>query len=440
MICPKCGYSQEDRLDCRKCGVVFSKYYALHTPAKPSVAEAPEPAQPPTLDIENLPVEIADLHKNLKELSRRFNEVEFERAERTRLWGEIRVLGRKLTDSLERAQERLKALEEHATNPQALPPASSHEDTQQLKNELLEEHLVPLLSRLEQIETRLAILPKEFAPKTDPRIIESLRKLVQRITELDSEVAKLTIDGRTQTEKPSLELEKASRDIDELRLSLQNVTMRYSEIGEFKKNHLILLNKVESFQQQLDHAKKTQEQAVSKRIPEIETEVHALRAEVRQTLKGMEALEALSPAPSRELGAITEEMAGFKKMQLDQVEQVRAALEQKLKMELTPLSKISEQLSRIEQRQQSLEKSLDEIRLGGDEASQKITDICKNISSLRSENEELKSELRAAEGKIAAVLSQPPEEPRPPLEEDVHVIRETLDELRRFLTSIANKP
>lgn len=440
MICPKCGYSEEERLDCRKCGVVFSKYYALHTPARVVVTEAPEIVQPPTPDVENLPAEIADLRHNFKELNRRFNDVEFERAERTRLRGEIRILDQKLKDNLEQALERLNALEQRANNPPAPPADASPEDFQRLKEELLEDHLAPILMRLEQIDARLEALPIEPAPKTDPRIIESLRKLVQRVTELDSEVANLTIDRGTQAENAPPGLEKASKDIDELRASLQNVTVRYSEIGELKKNHLILLNKVESLEHQLDRAKMTQEQAVSNRIPDIETEVHALSAEVRQTLQRTEALEALSPAPSRDIGAITEEMAGFKKMHSDRIEEVRAALELKLKKELAPLSKIFEQLTHIEQKQQLLEKSLDEIRASANEASQRITEICNNISSLHSEDEKLRSELRSAEEKIAAVLSPPPEEPRPPIEEDVHIIRETLDELRRFLSSIAQKP
>lgn len=140
------------------------------------------------------------------------------------------------------------------------------------------------------------------------------------------------------------------------------------------------------------------------------------------------------------MGAIAEEMAGFKKMHSDQVEEVRASLELKLKRELAPLSKILEQLTRIEEKQQSLDKSLDEIHGSGDVASQRIIEICNDISSLRSENEKLRNELHSAEEKIAAVLSHPPEEPRPPIEEDVHIIRETMDELRRFLSSIAQKP
>lgn len=440
MICPKCGYSEEERLDCRKCGVVFSKYYALHTPAKVVVTEAPELVQPPTPDIESLPAEIADLRQNFKELNRRFNDVEFERAERARLRGEIRVLDQKLKDNLEEALERLNALEKRANNPPAPPTNTSPEDFQKLKGEMLEEHVAPLLTRLEQIDARIEGLTKEPGSKTDPRIIESLRKLVQRVTELDSEVANLAIDRGTQAENAPVGLEKASKDIDELRASLQNVTLRYSEIGELKKNHLILLNRVESLEHQLDRARMTQEQAVSKRIPDIETEVHALSAEVRQTFQRVETLEALSPTPSRDMGAIAEEMAGFKKMHSDQVEEVRASLELKLKRELAPLSKILEQLTRIEEKQQSLDKSLDEIHGSGDVASQRIIEICNDISSLRSENEKLRNELHSAEEKIAAVLSHPPEEPRPPIEEDVHIIRETMDELRRFLSSIAQKP
>jgi chromosome segregation ATPase len=439
VICPKCGYSQEERLDCRKCGVVFNKYYALHPPGKLSATEVLDPAPTQTPAAEILSLEIADLRQSFKELNGRFNGLEFERAERTQLRGEIRGLDQKLKDSLALVLDRLSILEDRTANPPAPPPSASPEDVQHLKNELLEEHLVPLRTILEQVEARLETLPKELPHKADPRIFEALRKLEKRITEVESTVAKAAEERSTPTDNAAVGAESVFDDIDELRASLQNVTVRYSEIGELKKNHLILLNKVESFQQQLDQARKTQEQAVSNRIPGLETEVHALRSEVRQSLKRLEALEAASPVTALDLGGIKAELVGFKKMHAEQGDRIQAVFEAKLKKELAPLSNIREQWSRIDQRQQSLEKRLEQIHEHETEASQEINDIGKSISSLHTQQEKVQSELRSAKEEIAAILSRPPEEPRPPLEEDVHAIRETLEELRRFLNSITKK-
>lgn len=420
--------------------MVFSKYYALHLPGKPVVSEVLDPplTQPPAP--ESLSVEIADLRHSFNELSRRFNELEFERAERSQLRGEMRCLDQKLKGTLAQVHERLSNLEEGTANPPAPPPSASPEDIQQLRNELLQEHLVPLQTKLGHVEARLEILPKELAPKTDLRFFEALRALEQHITELESEIAKDAEDRRAKAENPPSGAEKISKNLDELRVSLQNVTMRYSEIGELKKNHLILLNKVESFQHQLDQARKAQEQGVSTGIPELETEVHALRAEVRQTLKRLERLEEASPVTALDIGAMKAELAGFKKLHSEQVDRVQDAFESKLKRELAQLPNIQEQWTRIDQRQQSLEKSLDEIRENGRQASEEIMDIGEGISSLRSQQEKVHIELCSAEEKIAAILSRPPEEPRPPLEEDVHAIRETLEELRCFLNSITKKP
>jgi chromosome segregation ATPase len=385
-------------------------------------------------------MEIADLRQSFKDLNRRFNEVEFERAERTQLRNEFRALDQKIKDNLTQVQDRLSALENQVAQLRVTPPSLSSEDIQQLKSELSEEQLVPLRKDLEQVEARLETLPREFAPGSEATVTEGLRRLEERMTQSESDIAALAELNRSQAEDSPEGMDKLSRDVDELRGSLQNVTVRYSEIGELKKNHLILLNKVESFQLQLEQAAKTQERAVSNRVPELETEVLALRAEVRQTLKKLEALEAASPAAAQDVGVLSGELAEYKKMHAEQIEQMQAAFDSTLKKELAHLPEITDQVAGSDQRQRSLETALEELRQSVSEAVRQVSDIDQAISALRSEQGKLRSDLRCSEEKLTTILARPPEEPRPPLEEDVHVIRETLDELRRFLNSTARKP
>ncbi len=442
MNCPKCGYSQEERLDCRKCGVVFSKYYQLHATNKPVAAEVLEPApqQPPPPSVgEDPAVEIADLRQSFRDLSRRFNEVEFERAERTQLRGEFRALDQKVKDSLAQVQERLGTLGEQVAQLQVAPPSASAENVQQLKNELLEEQLVPLRRRLEQIEARLETLPKELASRGGDSVAEGMRRLEERMTQAESDLAALAEVNRSQAEALPGGSDKLARDIDDLRGSLQNVTVRYSEIGELKKNHLILLNKVESFQLQLEQATKAPERVVSNRVPELETEVLALRAEVRQTLKRLETLEGDSPGAAGNLGVIVGELAESKKLHAEQIDQMQASFESMIKKELSPLSEFSTRLADSDQRQRSIEAAFETLPTSVQEALQRISDIDQTVSSLRSEQEKLRNEVRASEEKITAIQARPPEEPRPPLEEDVHMIRQTMEDLRRLLDSAACK-
>ena len=73
MICPKCGFDQEERLDCKECGIVFSKYNALFT--------ASESSGTPEEEV-SLKSEIQDLQIQVRELSSRLIDVDFEKAER----------------------------------------------------------------------------------------------------------------------------------------------------------------------------------------------------------------------------------------------------------------------------------------------------------------------------------------------------------------------
>ncbi len=414
--------------------MVFSKYYALNR----SVAtEVIDPEQPHTEAADNTAADIADLKQSLKELVRRFNDVEFERAERTQLRGEFRSLDQKLKGDLAQVQGQMAALEERAANAPDPPPGVSLQEAERLAREIIQKQLAPIHARLEQLDARPEVPASNLAVETEARILESLEEFQRRLKDLESGVAVIAESSQGQADNLPSGLERLAGDIEELRVSLQNVTMRYSEIGELKKNHLILLDKVESFRSQLERSQTGNHQAASNRVPVLETEVLALRAEVRQVLKRMEDLEA---APAADLNGVMMGLEESRKAYSEQSARMQEAVEATLEKELTPLFNLPKQLADIDQRQQCLEKGFRDICEGAKETSKRISDIDRSASALRVEQEKIRSELRCSEERIASILARPPEEPRPPLEEDVHVIRETLDELRRFLNTTPRKP
>ncbi len=492
MNCPKCGYSQEERLDCRKCGVVFSKFYALHTTSKPTILEVADPIRPSSAG-ENYQAEIADLRQTLKDLSQRFNELEFERAERTQLRSEVRQIDSKLKDTLAQVSERMSALEEKSAAPP--PPAVSQEDLNRMQQELREECFAPLGERMRQVEDRFGSLQIRNEAGTDPLVGDSILKLEQRVTALDEEINRLASSPASNPESPDPASGTGQGEIEGLRESLQTVTMRYSEIGELKKNHLILQSNMESLQLQLEQAKKTPERNGSGRITELETEITALRAELRQALVRMEAVEATGPSTAVELGALKAELAGLKKMNAEQIgrtqagldarlqkeldrlsalpsllkrlealemaapdaalefgaikaelsgfkkasaeqnEQKRAALDDAVRKAVEPLTGLGEAVARLEQRQLALEKIFEELARIGEMEAQKAIDRDKELTSVRSDIAVLHDEVGSTGKKLEAVLSRPVENPRLPLEEEIHAIRTALEELRHYFNS-----
>jgi len=98
--CPKCGYEQEERLDCKKCGIVFSKYTALHQPDKFQNPEDVSYFQAREQTEEDSDYGLAELRQTLRDLSQRFTEIEFERAQRHQLRAEIKNLEQELQKEL----------------------------------------------------------------------------------------------------------------------------------------------------------------------------------------------------------------------------------------------------------------------------------------------------------------------------------------------------
>ncbi len=147
MVCPKCGHVQEKRPDCLKCGVVFSKYYALFPNRKSSEADSVEdPALPGMTDQESNSL-IADLQMQVREMSTRFSDLEFEKAERTRMRTDLKNIEQQIQSDREQVSARLEQFEKRLE--QNLGGESRQE----------REVLLPsLLTRLEKLEDRLESL------------------------------------------------------------------------------------------------------------------------------------------------------------------------------------------------------------------------------------------------------------------------------------------
>ncbi len=157
VICPKCGYEQEERLDCRKCGIVFSKYLAMQ-----SETSGTPPGPAPQAE-NGASVEILELRQHVRDLNHRFSEVEFERVERSQLRGEMKALDKKLEASSDQMARRLEDLERLLSTPKAPPPAPDGALMAQVQKEILEANVDPIAKRLAEAEDKLHLWENELA-------------------------------------------------------------------------------------------------------------------------------------------------------------------------------------------------------------------------------------------------------------------------------------
>jgi len=90
------------------------------------------------------------------------------------------------------------------------------------------------------------------------------------------------------------------KELGELKAALQNFTLRYSEIGELKKNHLVLRDMLESLEQSTASLRKEALSFNTAKAADLEKEVLALRAELRQWCGRIDGLEARLPDSEEE--------------------------------------------------------------------------------------------------------------------------------------------
>ena len=441
MNCPKCGFAQEERLDCKKCGVVFAKYYAMYPPDGSSPVESAESFDmPPPAPVDPYQIELSEMRHSLRELNRRFNELDFERIERNRMRNEIRALEQKLEEGLAR-------LEAHfAIHEQPAAPVATKAEVEGLKTELLGTRIDPLAQSVGRLEETATATREGLAALSDARFPEAIQALESRQRELELRFKELLTAGNGQQDSLSpSQVGMALRSVKELRSSLENVTVRYSEIGELKKNQLVLSNRLDSLRQTYESTGQEALNRITGRLAELDQEVRALGAEVRQSINKVEVLAQQPAAPEAPL--LREEIAALNRQRSDEGEKMRSALgvlELKLNESLLSLSSLPEkvkslasQIQSVEQRCQPPAAALD--RNAGSRDPKKIQELDHSVASLRKEAQELQTRLQSVESKLQTASRSSNGEPEVSYQSDLRAIRENLDDLRRFMSGLDQK-
>jgi chromosome segregation ATPase len=180
MICPKCGFEQEERLDCKECGVIFSKYNALFQSSEES----------DSMNEENQGLnEVHELQIQVRELSSRLIEAEFEKAERKKLRSDLKDL----SDQTQSDQIQLK-------------------------------------TRLQKIEDNMESRFKESGPKISPEILEKLPQL----EEIDQKTAELSDTLNSTIDQCTNLWEKTGQNSYQISELRTQVVFLREEVAEMK--------------------------------------------------------------------------------------------------------------------------------------------------------------------------------------------------------------
>ncbi len=297
LICPKCGYEQEERLDCLKCGIVFSKFIAFHSPEKTAKPDSVESAQGPSLPPEDTAAfDASEMRQQIKELSRRFNEVEFERVERSQLRSDLRALDRKSQAYFEQLASRLEALERLVNEPPTPPPAPTGPDYAELIRNLRSTEIEPLIQKLDELEHRFGEVVELVAQQPDSQIVALLEKLDARATSLETQLAGIRAENDSKasvstTQNIESRLESLQTELGILgAIPDPTVALGY-QISELREQTDLTRQKLQSLEDKLEHLSSLACHEEQPREP-IEEDVHYIRESLDQIRKS---LARLSP-------------------------------------------------------------------------------------------------------------------------------------------------
>jgi TolA-binding protein len=212
--CPKCGFVQEEGLDCKKCGIVFSKYYSIYAETR---SAEPVPATDffvPEPQDHDLRTELAELQGKIRTMNSRFAEVEFEKAERNQLRTDQKNLERQIQETAALLGGRLARCEQRLES----PPLS------QLHQEVFDFEIPVIHDRLEQVEDKLGGV--ELTSQFLSELREQQNRDSNRISELQNQISDLRreiaeIRGALQGQEPKPPVEEdvhmIRKNLDDLR-------------------------------------------------------------------------------------------------------------------------------------------------------------------------------------------------------------------------------
>jgi DNA repair exonuclease SbcCD ATPase subunit len=442
--------------------VVFAKYFALHSqePAVPS--EIPDPPYNPMVVHEEPKnpesVDLVEIRRNVHDLQQRFNELEFERAERRRVRNEIRALEERLQQSFARISERQETIEQHLSKIASLPPAPTAEDLAALRIELRAMDFKSVQQRIERVENGLQSCIGQMTGKSESPSVDLLDSLDARLRNAECRLAGMVDEGGANPPNGGqAQFIAAFQELGQLKTTLQNVTVRYSEIGELKKNHLVLQNLIESLQQSVESSRAAAHEGSMGKIPELEKEVLALRAENRKTLERMELMESQAlptampceTASLQEMSSWKEDVAAFSKLGMEEMCRMQAELSalstrvnegfqihEKFPEQLTSLAA---EIRSLEQQYSPLCQSMERLSSQTSGTLQNITDLNGEVFALREGLLQAQSQIQSIQVQIDCYAAPAAAEASPPTLADIHLIRENLDEIRSFMAKMSRK-
>jgi transcription initiation factor TFIIIB Brf1 subunit/transcription initiation factor TFIIB len=448
--CPKCGFEQEEREDCGKCGVVIAKYLALHTPESAAYSENQASSYSPIMSPNETGyptmVDITEMQNALCNLQQRFNELEFERAERRKFRGEFRSLEEKVKEALKQLSVGNEKIRLRVAGFESSP---EFKELRKLGEMLQSIDLESVVQRLAVVEARLHTSAQEERPAADPQMIALLQKLDGRLSEMERRLTANEKKGAARTREHP-QMESVRKEIEELKTSLQNVSIRYTEIGDLKKNHLVLRNMLESFQAESERFRKETTLGGSERLAEMEKEVHTLRAEMRKAYERMELLESWNGSDQCDPAASQKSDVVSLHAQLNKIERLAeenrrrtdseiSNLEVRFSKNLSLLDSLPEtleafsaQIRHMEQQNQQLAETLEVARPTDNGSSQ-------NVESLNSEITDLREEMQEAQSGVQNPRNQSSDEAPEHNQTDIVVIRESLAEIRQFMAALSHR-